>query len=74
MVEVVHSVAKTEQRTKIAVKMEEKESIVAQTEQQTLIAVQMEAKESIVAQMVKMSKDVHHQQELHLSQQPQHAQ
>ena len=44
MVEAVHSVAKMEQQTKIAV--------------------QMEAKESIVAQMVKMSRDVHHQQEL----------
>ena len=74
MVEAVHSVAKMEQRTKIAVQMEAKESIVAQTEQQTLIAVQMEAKENTVAQMVKMSKDVHHQQEQHQSQQPQHAQ
>ena len=53
-----------EQRTKIAVKMGAKENTVAKTEQQTLIAVQMEAKESTVAQMVKMSRDVHHQQEL----------
>ena len=60
-----------EQRTKIAVKMGAKESTVAKTEQQTLIAVQMEAKENTVAQMVKMSRDVHHQQELLQSQQPQ---
>ena len=58
-----------EQRTKIAVKTEAKESIVAKTEQQTLIAVKMEAKESIVAQMDKILEVVLHLPQLQEPQQ-----